>query len=69
MKTKEAKVEPYIKIGYCDKCGGELVPTGTVFTTYPAIYEYRCSKCGELDESTEELNRVYYKPVESKKKK
>lgn len=69
MKTKEVKVEPYMKIGYCSKCGGELVPTGTVFLTYPAIHEYKCSKCGELDESTEEFNKVYYKPVESKKKK
>lgn len=68
MKVKEVKVEPYMLLGYCDKCGGEMRPTGVVFTTYPAIYQYKCSECGHIDESNENLNVVYYKHVEKKKK-
>ena len=68
MKVKEVKVEPYMMLGYCDKCGGEMQPTGVVFTTYPEIYQYKCSKCGNIEESSENLNMVYYKHVEKKKK-
>ena len=61
MKIKEVKVVPYMKVGYCEKCGAEMVPTGSVFLTYPAIYEYKCSECGNIEESREELNSVFYK--------
>lgn len=64
MNIKEIKVTPYMKIGFCEKCGGELVPTGTVFCTYPAIYEYKCSKCGNIEESKEKLNQIFYKNEE-----
>lgn len=70
MKTKEVKVVPYMLIGHCEECDGELEATGTVFMTYPAIYEYKCKKCGHVQESSTLLNTVYYKPVtECKKKK
>lgn len=29
----------------CDKCGGEMVSTGTVLTSYPARYPHACNKC------------------------
>ena len=68
MKTKEVKVDTYILVGYCDECGGELEATGMVFTTYPAIYEYKCKKCGHLQESDTPLNTPYYKPKTYSKK-
>ena len=64
MKLKEVKVTPYVRLGYCEKCGGKLVATGTTFLTYPAIYEYKCESCGNLEESTIKLNEVFYKEDE-----
>ncbi len=69
MKTKEVKMVPYMLVGYCEECGGELEPTGTVFLTYPAIYEYRCKKCGHVQESETQLNEVYYKAEAACRKK
>lgn len=64
MKINRVKVQPYMNIGYCEECGGEMVPTGTVYLTYPASYEYKCSKCGAIVESDIELNKVYYREIE-----
>ena len=36
---------PSSKYKWCD---GELKPTGICYYTYPAQYEYKCEKCGEI---------------------
>jgi hypothetical protein len=28
------------------KCGGEMKPTGTCYTSYPPLYPHVCNKCG-----------------------
>ena len=34
----------------CPKCGGGMCRDETVvLTTYPAMYEYQCDKCGHVD--------------------
>ena len=32
----------YTTRAICDKCGGELIPTGICLTTYPTQYPYKC---------------------------
>jgi hypothetical protein len=36
-------------INICD-CGGELKTTGIAFATYPSIVQYKCIKCGKIEE-------------------
>lgn len=31
----------------CDKCGGEFIYTGQVFTSIPPQYPYKCKNCGQ----------------------
>lgn len=34
----------------CSECGGGMCKNNMVtLTTYPAMYEYRCNKCGHVD--------------------
>ena len=47
MSEQKKKVETYRIDMLCDYCGvGYMRPTGVVFTSYPAIYEHKCSVCG-----------------------
>ena len=63
MKIEKVKITPYVKVGYCEKCGGRLKATGMVFLTYPAIYEYKCTECGNIEESKEKLDEIVYEEV------
>jgi len=39
----------------CDKCGGEILPTGTALMSNPPIYPHVCTTCG----NTEQVNKIY----------
>lgn len=45
-------------------CGGQLLPTGTVYTTYPAIIPHKCDKCGEIENFDKSYPYVDYEEVE-----
>ena len=42
MLNKRKITNMYMIEGICNKCGGKLVQTNTVLTTYPAKYPYKC---------------------------
>jgi len=48
-KEVTEKVETVLVHKMC-KCGGEMLPTGQSFCTYPASYVHRCNKCGTNEE-------------------
>ena len=53
---KKIKVKAiYMYKGICDKCGGELVPTGICLDYFPSQYSYRCINC-ESRELFSQLN-------------
>lgn len=41
---KKIKVVPFEIHQYCE-CGGEFIPTGLVYTSYPQKYPHECNKC------------------------
>ena len=45
----------YIEEVYCDQCGAIMEPAGMVFTSYLALYPYKCSNknCTECETFTE----------------
>jgi len=45
MILKKRLVETYEVRAYCE-CGGELLPTGQCYTTYPPQYPHVCGICG-----------------------
>lgn len=59
VKEKSAKV--YVEHLYCDKCGTEMEHTGVVINTYPAIYPYKCPKCGWEVEMSELYPKTVFK--------
>ena len=42
MLNKRKITNMYMIEGICNKCGGKLVSTDTVLTTYPPKYPYKC---------------------------
>jgi hypothetical protein len=40
--------------------GGEMLPTGLVFTTMPPAYEHRCMRCGFTETTDDRFPRVVY---------
>lgn len=55
MATFERQKLQAIEVSAVCKCGGLLLPTGIVFTTYPAKYEHKCEDC----QKTQSLNKSY----------
>ena len=45
---KKIKVIPVEVHQYCE-CGGEFIPTGFVYTTYPPKYPHECNKCNKRE--------------------
>lgn len=61
MSERYRRVRTYRVTYQCDDeaCRGEMQWTGTTRTTYPPLYEHRCSTCGTvvmLDKSYPYLN-------------
>lgn len=42
MLNKRKITNMYMIEGICNKCGGKLVSTNVVLTSYPAKYPYKC---------------------------
>lgn len=41
--------EPWLKVGTCAKCGGDIeVDTSKILTSYPPKYRCTCKKCGNI---------------------
>jgi hypothetical protein len=51
---KDIPVKPIRRRLICDKCGGEMSPTGSVLTTNPPQYPHECN-CGSV-----RVERDYY---------
>ena len=65
MKYRRVEVKPYSYELRCPECSGELRYTepGVVLTTYPAMYQCTCKKCGHTFTSTNKLNELRYEEV------
>jgi hypothetical protein len=47
MAEQRKQVLP-VRVNYsCDKCGGDVLPTGVCLTSYPAQYPHDCQWCGK----------------------
>ena len=47
--TRKKEVKTYKIHAYHDDCGGELVGTERGTAVWPAAWEHRCDKCGEIN--------------------
>lgn len=45
---KEVKVTAVRQHLECDACGGEMLPTGRVYPTFPEQYPHKCNGCGNV---------------------
>lgn len=61
LSEKRRKVKSIYNIFLTCSCGSQRVePTGTVYTIYPALYEYKCMKCGKVETSRISYPYLYY---------
>lgn len=44
---KTFRVEPFVKLLFCDKCGSQMEKIDRWFLTDPIQYTYVCKKCKE----------------------
>ena len=54
IESTELKIKTFV-LKYMCSCGGEMIATGKLLTSYPPLYEHQCSKCGII----ENLNTSY----------
>lgn len=60
MAEKKRPVQP-VRVNYsCDKCGGDVLPTGACFDSYPAQYPHDCQQCGKRYTFTSLYPRIEY---------
>lgn len=61
LSEKRRKVKSIYNISLTCSCGSQRVePTGTVYTTYPGLYEYICMECGKVETSHISYPYLYY---------
>lgn len=63
MEIRKYKVEAY-ETKYICECGEVMEFTGMALATYPMQYEYRCTKCGK-GERTTDISNIIYERVEA----
>jgi len=60
MSEQRRPVQP-VRVSYaCDKCGGDVLPTGACLTSNPAKYPHYCTQCGERYTFTVLYPRIEY---------
>lgn len=60
MSEQKRPVQP-MRVSYaCDKCGGDVLPTGLCLTSIPAQYPHDCQQCGERYTFTALYPRIEY---------
>lgn len=60
VSEQKRPVQP-IRVSYaCDKCGGDVLPTGLCLTSIPAQYPHDCQQCGERYTFTSLYPRIEY---------
>lgn len=61
LSEKRRKVKSIYNVFLTCSCGSQRVePTGKVYTTYPALYEYICMECGKVETSCISYPYLYY---------
>lgn len=49
MSTEKAEVKVFITKLFCDKCKGEMLPTGVTLLSNPPQYMHKCGGCGHME--------------------
>jgi len=56
---KRIEVKTYRERLYCE-CGGEMLPTGMIYSTMPPQYPHQCQVCGAQAIAPDSFPRVVY---------
>ena len=48
------------EVRYQCECGGEMIPTGIVYTSYPSKYPHICGKCEKQITLTASYPKIVY---------
>lgn len=49
MREDRRQVHTYVVHLMCEKCPGEMLPTGVALLSHPPQYPHKCSQCGHED--------------------
>lgn len=60
MGEIKKSVQPVYVRYLCDKCGGEMLPTGISTASMPPLYQHKCKDCGEIDSFRCTYPRIEY---------
>ena len=58
------EVKTYRVIARCE-CGGQMKPTGVVYSTYPEQYLHVCDKCKKMETFFDSYPKIVYEYAEA----